>query len=153
MLEIILAGRVGEEMILGEGSQGAGGQAGSDLERATTLAAAMAGSLGLAGPSPLLYLGAARDAHAFVAFGEIRKSVSAELHKAATSCRALLERHRGAVEKVAERLMQVNRVDGAEVARILEEQASANGETNAKEARLTLEPIAAAPISRPGSLQ
>jgi AAA+ superfamily predicted ATPase len=153
MLEIILAGRVGEEMILGEGSQGAGGQAGSDLERATTLAAAMAGSLGLAGPSPLLYLGAARDAHAFVAFGEIRKSVSAELQKAATSCRALLEHHRGAVEKVAERLMQVNRVDGAEVARILEEQAPANGETSAKEAQLAPEPIAAAPISRPGSLQ
>ena len=153
MLEIILAGRVGEEMILGEGSHGAGGESGSDLERATTLAAAMAGSVGLAGPSPLVYLGATRDAQTFVAFGEIRKSVNVELQKAAASCRALLERHRGAVEKVAQRLLQVNRVDGAEVARILEEQASANGETSAKEARLTPEPIAAPPISRPGSLQ
>jgi cell division protease FtsH len=124
MLEIILAGRVGEEMIFGEGSHGAGGESGSDLERATTLAAAMAGSVGLAGPSPLVYLGATRDAQTFVAFGEIRKSVNAELQKAATSCRELLEHHRGAVEKVARRLLQVNRIDGAEVARILSEQTS-----------------------------
>lgn len=123
-LEIILAGRVGEEMILGEGSHGAGGESGSDLERATTLAAAMAGSVGLAGPSPLVYLGATRDAQTFVAFGEIRKSVNAELQKAAASCRELLERHRDAVEQVARRLLQVNRIDGAEVAGILNEQTS-----------------------------
>jgi ATP-dependent Zn protease len=153
MLQIILAGRVGEEMILGEGSHGAGGESGSDLERATTLAAAMAGSVGLAGPSPLLFLGPTRDAHDFIAFGEIRKSVDAELQKAAQSCRELLERNRDAVEKVAQRLMRANRVDGAEVARILKEQASANGETGATEARLTPEPTADAPISRPGSLQ
>jgi len=37
----------------------------------------------------------------------------------------LLERHRGAVEKVAHRLSEANRIDGAEVAQILEEEASA----------------------------
>jgi ATP-dependent Zn protease len=123
-LEIILAGRVGEEMILGEGSHGAGGEMGSDLERATTLAAAMAGSVGLTGPSPLVYLGAIKDAHGFVTFDDIRGSVNAELRKASGSCRELLERHRDAVEQVARRLLQANRIDGAEVARILEEQAS-----------------------------
>jgi cell division protease FtsH len=120
-LEIILAGRVGEEMILGEGSHGAGGEPGSDLERATTLAAAMTGSVGLAGPSPLVFLGPIRDAHGFITYDEIRKSVDAELRQAAASCRQLLERHRNAVEKVARRLSEAGRVDGAEVARILEE--------------------------------
>jgi cell division protease FtsH len=160
-LEIILAGRVGEEMILGEGSHGAGGESGSDLERATTLAAAMAGSVGLAGPSPLVYLGATRDAQTFVAFGEIRKSVNAELQKAAASCRELLERHRGAVEQVARRLLQVNRIDGAEVAGILNEQASertleADGSVvGATDAGFTPGSMAdAAPIDpQPGKLQ
>jgi cell division protease FtsH len=143
-LEIILAGRVGEEMIFGEGSHGAGGEPGSDLERATTLAAAMAGSVGLAGPSPLVFLGPTRDAHGFITFDEIRKSVDGELRQAAASCRELLERHRGAVEMVARRLSAANRVDGAEVARILELEASAHDATGRTAA--TQEPAAAAPI-------
>ena len=114
-------------MILGQGSHGAGGEPGSDLERATTLAAAMAGSVGLAGPSPLVFLGPTRDAHSFITFREIRESVDFELRQAAASCRELLERHRGAVEIVAHRLSAANRVDGAEVARILKEEASAPG--------------------------
>jgi hypothetical protein len=36
------------------------GRGDSDLDKATALAAAMVGSLGLAGPAPLLYLGQAR---------------------------------------------------------------------------------------------
>jgi ATP-dependent Zn protease len=153
-LEIILAGRVGEEMICGKGSHGAGGESGSDLERATTLAAAMAGSIGLAGPSPLVFLGPMKDAHGFIAFDDIRKCVNIELQKAAASCRELLERHRGAVEQVAHRLFKANRVDGAEVARILEEQASAVSVVGgATEARLTTELIAAAPIIKLGSQQ
>jgi cell division protease FtsH len=150
-LEIILAGRVGEEMIFGQGSHGAGGERGSDLERATTLAAAMAGSVGLTGPSPLVFLGPTRDAHDFMAFQEIRTSVNAELRQAAASCRELLERHRSAVEKVALRLSQANRVDGAEVGQILE--ATASGRvvlTGAIEERSTSEPISTAPISLPG---
>lgn len=123
-LEIILAGRVGEEMILGEGSHGAGGETGSDLDRATTLAAAMAGSVGLTGPSPLVYRGAIKDAYGFVAFDDIRGSVKEELDKAAASCRSLLEIHRNAVEHVARHLMKTGRIDGSEVKRILDEPAS-----------------------------
>jgi cell division protease FtsH len=146
MLEIILAGRVGEEMIFGEGSHGAGGERGSDLERATALAAAMAGSVGLAGPSPLLFLGPSRDAHSFIAFEEIRKSVDGELRQAAASCRQLLERHRGAVEMVARRLSTANRVDGAEVALILESEASTRDATGGTE---PAQELAAAPPNKP----
>jgi ATP-dependent Zn protease len=122
-------------MIFGEGSHGAGGERGSDLERATTLAAAMAGSVGLAGHSPLLFLGPSRDAHSFIAFEEVRESVDAELRKAAASCRELLERHRGAVEMVARRLSTANRVDGTEVARILEREASSDANGGAEPAQ------------------
>jgi SMODS-associated and fused to various effectors sensor domain/ATPase family associated with various cellular activities (AAA) len=101
MLEIILAGRVGEELILGAGSHGAGGEPGSDLDRATAMAAGMAGSFGLAGANPLVYLGAAKNSHEFMAFEDIRRSVRKELESAAASCRELLERHHGAVEAVA----------------------------------------------------
>jgi cell division protease FtsH len=123
-LEIILAGRVGEELILGAAGHGAGGDAGSDLQRASTMAAAMAGSVGLAGPTPLVYLGPAKDAHEFISFDKIREAVNVELEKAAASCRELLERNRDAVEQVAHRLLQASRIDGAEVARILDKQAS-----------------------------
>jgi ATP-dependent Zn protease len=125
ILEIILAGRVGEEMLLGSGGHGAGGDTGSDLERATAIAAAMAGSVGLAGPTPLIYLGAIKDAHDFVAFEDIRETVNSELMKAARSCRDLLERHRGTVEQVALRLSQSGRIDGAEVALILQSRTPA----------------------------
>jgi ATP-dependent Zn protease len=124
MLEIILAGRVGEETILGSAAHGSGGESGSDLERATTVAAAMAGSVGLAGPMPLVYLGAAKDAREFLSDDAIREAVNTELEKAAASCRELLEHNRGAVEQVARRLSQSSRIDGAEVARILNEPAS-----------------------------
>lgn len=119
MLEIILAGRVGEEMILGSVGHGAGGVAGSDLDRATTMAAAMAGSFGLAGTSPLMYLGAAKNSRDFMTFADIRESVRKELEAAAVSCRKHLEHHRGAVEAVADHLMEKGRIDGSEVARIL----------------------------------
>jgi hypothetical protein len=117
-LQVILAGRVGEELLLGSGSHGAGGETGSDLERATSVAAAMAGSLGLSGPAPLTYLGAAADAHSFLAFPEIRETVNEEL-AAAAACRALLEDHRAALEAVALTLSYNGRVDGAEVGAML----------------------------------
>jgi cell division protease FtsH len=153
-LEIILAGRIGEEMVFGAGSHGAGGASGSDLERATTLAAAMAGSFGLTGPTPLIYLGPAKDAHGFVSLDDIRGAVNAELVQAAKSCRALLELRRESVIQVANHLSEFKRIDGAEVARILDGEASARGVgSGATELRLTTEPIAAAPTSQPGSRQ
>ncbi|MFC7700523.1 AAA family ATPase [Bradyrhizobium sp. GCM10028915] len=118
-LEVILAGREGEEMLLGNVSHGAGGEAGSDLEAATALAAAMIGSLGLTGRSRLLYLGSKRNAREFLHFAEIRKEVADELAAAAAASRALLEGHREALEATARKLYENGRIDGAEVAHIL----------------------------------
>jgi ATP-dependent Zn protease len=84
----------------------------------------MAGSVGLAGPMPLVYLGAVKDAREFLSDDTIREAVNTELEKAAASCRELLEHNRGAVEQVARRLSQASRIDGAEVALILSQRAS-----------------------------
>jgi cell division protease FtsH len=118
MLEIILAGRVGGEILFSDGSHDAGGELGSDLERATTSAAAMASSVGLAVPTPFVFLGPSREAHGFVAFEEIRESVNIELRKDAASCRAFRERHCSAVEEVPQLLLEVGRIDGGQVAEI-----------------------------------
>jgi ATPase family associated with various cellular activities (AAA)/Peptidase family M41 len=120
-LQVILAGREGEEMILGNVSHGAGGMAGSDLHMATGLAAAMIGSFGLTGRSHLLYLGSSRNSGDFLMFAEIRESVAGELSDAAGACRVLLEENRAGVEVTSRRLLEKGRIDGAEVARILED--------------------------------
>lgn len=57
-----------------------------DIEVATTLACAMHGSLGLAGPNPLVYLGPGHRAHEFLRFADVRKAVPVELADAERVC-------------------------------------------------------------------
>ena len=109
-------------MVLGQGSHGAGGGEGSDLHLATALAAAMIGSYGLAGPSPLVYRGAPSDAFSFLQDESIRDAVNSELEqRGGFPAARRLERHRPAVEAVAHKMMLAGRVDGAEVANIIQE--------------------------------
>jgi cell division protease FtsH len=115
-LQMLLAGRTAEEVVFGRASHGAGGSPGSDLERATGIAAAMVASFGVAGPRPLLYLGARDQREELLAYADVRQAVNEELTKAAGACRRLLEIHRPALEAVANRLMEVGRIDGAAVA-------------------------------------
>lgn len=121
-LEVILAGRTAEELIFGSPSHGAGGASGSDLHTATDLACAMVGSLGLAGPTPLTYLGAAREAGTFLAFAEVRAAVAHELSEAARSCGSLLKEHRGVLETAARRLATEGRIDGDAILALLAER-------------------------------
>jgi cell division protease FtsH len=115
-LQMLLAGRTAEEVVFARASHGAGGSAGSDLERATGVAAAMVASFGLAGPRPLLYLGARDQREELLAYADVRQAVNEELTKAAGACRHMLETHRPALDAVADRLMAVGRIDGAAVA-------------------------------------
>ncbi len=115
-LQMLLAGRTAEEVVFGRASHGAGGSAGSDLERATGVAAAMVASFGLTGPRPLLYLGARHQRDELLAYADVRQAVNEELTKAAGACRLLLEAYRPALDAVAERLMAAGRIDGAAVA-------------------------------------
>jgi ATP-dependent Zn protease len=114
-LQMLLAGRTAESLILGSVSHGAGGAAGSDLERAAGAAAAMVGSFGLAGARPLLYLGPRDRPDELLAYADVRLAANDELVKAELACRKLLMLKIGAVRAVADRLLKDGRIDGATV--------------------------------------
>ncbi len=111
-LQVLLAGRAAEEIVLGEASHGAGGRRGSDLDYATALAAAMVASLGLAGPRRLLFLGSAEETNELLSNFEVRRSAHAELVTAMEACRSTLMNHRAALDEITATLLRAGRIDG-----------------------------------------
>lgn len=85
-------------------------------------------SLGLADPTPLT-LGPQRNTRDFLLFPEVRFAVNQELLKATAGCRELLAARRSAVESVTKTLLVHGRIDGLEVARLLEQCLGGDGET------------------------
>lgn len=126
-LEVILAGYVGEQVVLGTSSHGAGGSEISDLAYATRLAGDMVASLGLLGS--LTYFGPCGSVQEFLRYGEVRAAVAKELRAAEQSCRALLASRRGALEAVAQQLSDNGRIDGRGVGLLLVELARQNAKT------------------------
>jgi ATP-dependent Zn protease len=120
----LFAGRLGEELLIGAPSDGAGGSAGSDLDRATKLAADMVASLGLLGSASLTYFGPRGSVQEFLRYGEVRTAVAKELSAAEDSCRVLLEARRDALDAVARQLLDIGRIDGREVELLLVKHAS-----------------------------
>ncbi|WP_256807638.1 AAA family ATPase [Bradyrhizobium sp. Bra64] len=118
-LQVRLAGMLGEELLLGAASHAAGGERGSDLEHATSLAAAVVGSLGLVGEDHITYFGARDDTQALLLFAEVRHAVARELAAASAATRLLLELRRPAIEIIARRLLTRGRVSGDEAAEVL----------------------------------
>jgi cell division protease FtsH len=115
-IEVLLAGRAAEEVLLGEPSHGAQ----EDLAEATRLSCAMLGALGLSGPSPLTHLGDPRHAQEFLRHVDIRAAVGIELAEADRACHDLLEANRSALIAVARWLFERSSVVGAEIAALLE---------------------------------
>ncbi|MFK4384665.1 AAA family ATPase [Bradyrhizobium sp. USDA 223] len=115
-IEVLLAGRAAEEVLLGDASHGAQ----EDLAEATRLSCAMLGSLGLSGPSPLTHLGDPRRAEKFLRYVDIRAAVGIELAEADRCCHDLLEANRTVLIAVARRLFEQSSVVGAEIAALLE---------------------------------
>ncbi|WP_249158374.1 AAA family ATPase [Bradyrhizobium jicamae] len=115
-IEVLLAGRAAEEVLLGEASHGAQ----ADLAEATRLSCAMLGGLGLAGPSPLTHLGDPRHAEEFLRYVDIRAAVGIELAEADRTCHELLEVNQTALIAVARRLFELGSVVGTEIAVLLE---------------------------------
>lgn len=124
-LQILLAGRVGEHLLCGSISNGAGGVRGCDLDKATALAASMVASLGVAGGTPLLFRGSSEEARDLLSFREVRIAANAELQKADRAVRDLLAPRRKALEAVATTLFERGRIDGAAVGAILASSSSA----------------------------
>jgi len=115
-IQVLLAGRAAEEVLLGEASHGAR----EDLAEATRLSCAMLGGLGLSGPSPLTHLGDLRRAEEFLRYVDIRAAAGIELAEADCACHDLLEANRSALIAVARRLFEQSSVVGAEIAALLE---------------------------------
>jgi len=118
-LQVLLAGRSAEEIVLSEASHFAGGRRGSDLHQAAALAAAMVGSLGIVGRNDLLFLAPHEDTDELLSYVDVRTTVRAELVKAEEACRSMLISHRAALDKIAATLLQAGRIDGATAAAII----------------------------------
>jgi ATP-dependent Zn protease len=124
-LQVLLAGRAAEAIALGGPSHGAAGTRRSDLQRATALAAAMVASLGLAGASPLLFLGSLDDTNELLSYLDVRTAAHAELMKADESCRTVLAAHRAALDEMTAQLLKAGRLNGVAAAAIIEAHAQA----------------------------
>lgn len=101
---ILLAGRAAESVLLGQASAGSGGNATSDLAKATALAATLETSLGL-GDSGLLWLGPPESASSMVRTDpDLGDHVTAHLNDAEARARRLIERERKKVVALAKAL-------------------------------------------------
>jgi cell division protease FtsH len=115
-LQVLLAGRTAEEILLNEASHSAGGRRGSDLQHAAALAAAMVGSLGIAGPKQLLFLATHEETDELLSYVDVRVAAHAELVQAAEACRSTLLEYRAALEEIAATLLRAGRIDGVSAA-------------------------------------
>lgn len=121
LLQRLLAGRAAEAVVLGTVSAGAGGAAASDLARATQLAAAAAGALGLG--DSLVWSGLPEPDEVPKLLARqpaLARAVAAHLDAADAAARALILRHRLSVEAIAEQLLARGSLTGAEVTAILQ---------------------------------
>jgi cell division protease FtsH len=121
LLRRVLAGRAAEEIVYGAGGNGVGGVAErSDLAVATRVAAAMCGSFGHSGPHPLVFLADYRDTAEIISSLYMREYVQKELDAALRQAKALLSKHRAALDKAAQLLLLKRRITGTEVAAMID---------------------------------
>jgi ATP-dependent Zn protease len=115
-----LAGAAAEQTLLGTYGAGWGGVAGSDLHRATLLAATMEASYGLG--ESLLYVSDDTEAELFAAMrlnAMLQHRVQLILGDQFNRAKNILSRNRDALEAVAEALLRERRLSGQVVQQIL----------------------------------
>ncbi|WP_201157096.1 AAA family ATPase [Rhodobaculum claviforme] len=115
VLAHLMAGRAAERLALGSVGSGAGGPPGSDLDRATQIAAAMELNFGL-GSYGRVYLDPDRM---LPIDGRLRAAVERHLERAEMRARDLLSQHRVTLEQVAEQLERERYLDAAQIADLL----------------------------------
>ncbi|QFU16926.1 AAA family ATPase [Microvirga thermotolerans] len=125
ILVYLLAGRAAEEVVLGGVSAGAGGAEESDLAVATRLAVRMLTAYGLAGPAPLVYLGANLPASHLPP--HLLAEVRHELNAAYKEATALIRAHQAAVEQLAAYLADRLAASDAAIRAIFEAHSSTRG--------------------------
>jgi hypothetical protein len=124
--QVLMAGMMSEAIVLGGMSTGSGGPEDSDLARATSILAATTLSYGM-GSSGLRWRCPPDEAVRQLAFDkELRAEVEAELETLALAASETLERHRPALEAIADALQEKRVLDAREIAEIFEGE---NGKT------------------------
>lgn len=118
-LQVLLAGRAAEEIVIGRASIGSGGDHSSDLAAATRVASAMVVSLGFEGPHPFVYLAPMREAEAALQYEYMRIVVNDVLAAAYEETKRLLSAHCNALQRVADTLIANRVIDGHQVAAIV----------------------------------
>ena len=118
-LMVLLAGRAAEEVVLGSPSALAGGDVGSDLYKATSVAVAALMSQGMRkGGGSMLWTGrieAMQLMSAFAADGRLRREVNKNLERAYARAKQAIRSNRAAFDQICELLLQHEVIAGDEV--------------------------------------
>ncbi|MBM7060650.1 AAA family ATPase [Pseudomonas sp. UL073] len=114
-IQMLLGGRVAEQLHFHEVSSGAG----QDLHEASKLALSMVGALGMGPKGSLLSLQAVRDAHLDSDPREALEAADQLLLQLNAECTALLQQLRPALEQLSARLLEEETVAGEEVVAIV----------------------------------
>lgn len=120
LIQIAMGGLVAEELFFGEAGTGPAG----DLQAATTAAAQMVGSFGMAGSlisyDAMAVAGAQNVVAKVLATDAGREVVDRILNDAKAAVRAMLDRHRHVVEALRDALLERDELIGDEIVAVIE---------------------------------
>jgi cell division protease FtsH len=131
LLTILLAGRAGEEIILGTPSSGAGGGTESDLAQATLAATSAITALGLGGADTPVWSGMPTPDTIDILLArrpDLARQVEDRLNRTYTAAKDLIITHSGTLNRIADRLIEVETLTGDEVLALLAEAPTLNDE-------------------------
>ena len=131
-IAILMAGRVAEELCLGQMTSGAS----NDIERATELAAKMVCELGMSSLGPIHFRrpsGSAEPDGRAAGFSEetarrVDDEIRALVMRGCETARQIVERDRDAVRALAQELLDVESVDADRLKQILAQHVAAAGQ-------------------------
>jgi SpoVK/Ycf46/Vps4 family AAA+-type ATPase len=136
LIEIAFGGMVAEELFFGETSSGVAG----DLQAATSAAAQMVGTFGMAGSlisyEAVLTPGGANTVAKVISTEEGKEAVEGILTGARAAVRAMLEDHRHVVEALRDALLAREELIGDEITDVIASVAGAGGRGGAAPAKV-----------------
>lgn len=99
------------------------------------------GSYGLAGPNPILFTAADTDTAAILAQTRLQAAAATILEAAYLRVCAMIDRHRGAVERIAAALIAMRCIDGHTVARLIGGERDVAAHADGQQARSVRPPV------------
>lgn len=120
MLVLYVAGRVAEELLLGNAVASSGGSAQSDLAMATRLALDMETKLGFAEEMSLLYYEFQDYSWALLTQKDLARRVQARLYDAEMEARNLISRKKADIKVVVDTLLTCGTLEGELLKSIIE---------------------------------